>query len=338
MLKVFVNDELNDLTIHKVNMNIQEITDVINTLSPDAHSIIELFKFDSENYVMALQRIEDNKWKVDYPLEQNKIHKQQYLKRVTCIHLVQKLYEGGNIEDSNDLIDVPIQHFTLDDMLEFKREDDMMLGGQDPDLLKPTPSPKEKLEKSKSDTAQKKITKSSIILGDITVPKEEPKIKSTPRVTARKKPKTPTSPLKQFKESAKQLKKEKEQPKTAKIPAKSTASKKTSLSTPTKSNTNSTSLLNLKGTEKATKTTTVSKTVEKKFKPQLTTAKKATPKTPEQQPVTKPKKNKGKTLHALGEPITENKKSTSSKAKPTSKKTTKKNVEKSSDEDSFFSI
>ena len=55
-------------------------------------------------------------------------------------------------------IDVPIRHFTLDEMLQFKKEDEMMLRGQDPDAN--NNSTKES-SKSKTLSAKKEISKES---------------------------------------------------------------------------------------------------------------------------------------------------------------------------------
>jgi len=102
---------------------------------------------------------------VDYAFVPNTIHKQRYASNKECETIMNEVFSIKNLENLKGFIDVPIRHFTLDQMLEFKREDEMLLKGKDPDIEKPTPKPAPKPEKAKSIASaspKKDIDKSSV--------------------------------------------------------------------------------------------------------------------------------------------------------------------------------
>ena len=90
-----------------------------------------MFRND-DKYVLMFQWKRINTWKIDSPITLDKIHKQCYATKEQCIAIIKELHEKGNIDHVPGFIEVPLQHFTLDDMLDFKREDEMALRGQDP--------------------------------------------------------------------------------------------------------------------------------------------------------------------------------------------------------------
>ncbi|WP_298541139.1 hypothetical protein [uncultured Aquimarina sp.] len=220
-MKSSIVDIPKNISVSDQKINNKELQNVIDTASTHIKSSIKLYKEKEEDYIVIFSWKDRNKWKIDYPIQLRKIHKQRYVTHKQCLQLSEHIFSGNSLDDLKGFIDVPVRHFTLDEMLQFKQEDEMMLRGEDPDLLIPTPTPSEKqeiLETQKNNLEQKKTSKSSPILGDIAVPKEKPRTKPVSRVTRKKKQKT--SPLKQFKESTKELKKEKEQPSVAKVPVK----------------------------------------------------------------------------------------------------------------------
>ena len=176
MFDIFVEDEINNFFIDESEVSFDKISEIMEELSISIESSIKFFEIDNDFHKIAINKYESNKWKVDYPIEKEKIHKQQYLTKNECIYLIQKLYKGENLESSKKLIDVPIQHFTLDEMLEFKHEDDMMLKGQDPYAKTKKTSPtvsKEKAIETKKQTTKKVKPKSLETLGNHIKPKLE---------------------------------------------------------------------------------------------------------------------------------------------------------------------
>ncbi|WP_299248363.1 hypothetical protein [uncultured Aquimarina sp.] len=252
-MKSSITDTLKEIDIKDQKITRKELYNCINKASAHRDTVIKLYKEKEEDYIVIFSWKDRNKWKIDYPIQLHKIHKQRYVTHKQCLQLSEHIFSGNSLDDLKGFIDVPVRHFTLDEMLQFKQEDEMMLRGDDPDLLIPTPTPSEKqeiLETQKNNLEQKKISKSSLILGDIAVPKEKPRTKPVSRVTRKKKQKT--SPLKQFKESTKELKKEKKQPSVAKVPVKP-ATKKVINPKSSKDKASHTNLLHLGKTTKPKK-------------------------------------------------------------------------------------
>ncbi|WP_062059790.1 hypothetical protein [Aquimarina longa] len=133
-MKVSIVDPLNSVNIFDDQLNNNEVNQQIELLSNHRDSEIRLFMDDYENYIFSIKKKSLTKWKVDYPIELYKIHKQCYASKEECLILIKKIYQGEQIEDIAMFTDVPIRHFTLDEMLEFEQEDAMMLNGQDPNL------------------------------------------------------------------------------------------------------------------------------------------------------------------------------------------------------------
>ncbi|WP_299440419.1 hypothetical protein [uncultured Aquimarina sp.] len=246
-MKSSITDTPKEINISGQKISGKELYNVVNTASAHKDSCIKLYQDKEQKYTAIFSWQDRNKWKIDYPIQLHKIHKQRYVTHKQCLQLSEHIFNGNSLDDLKGFIDVPIRHFTLDEMLQFKKEDEMMLRGEDPDLHKPAPASSQQPEipeTSKNRILQNKTNKPSIILGDISVPKEESRVKSVPSVTTKKKSNTATSPIKQFKTSAEELKKEKEQPNTAKTPVKPTTKKATKPKSIRKK-TDNTSLLNL---------------------------------------------------------------------------------------------
>jgi len=211
-MKSSIIDTPKEINIVDQKINPKELRNAINKASAHIDSSIKLYKEKAAEYIVIFSWQDHNRWKVDYPVQLHKIHKQRYVSHKQCLELSQHIYNGNSLDDLNGFVDVPIRHFTLDEMLDFKKEDEMMMRGEDPDLLIPTPVPSKKpkiLEIPKNNQEQSFPKRSSRILGDIAVPKEQPRAKSVSNGTTKKTRKT--SPLKQIKESTEHLKKEKKQ-------------------------------------------------------------------------------------------------------------------------------
>ena len=135
-MKISIIDSLTGIDIIDQNPNLPEISIVFQNLSEYGDSEIKLYKSDIKDYLASFNWKGINQWKVDCPVELNKIHRQRYASTEECELFIKKLYQRADLDNEKGFIDVPIRHFTLDEMLAFKKEDEMMLRGQDPDANK----------------------------------------------------------------------------------------------------------------------------------------------------------------------------------------------------------
>ncbi len=135
-MNIFIED-----TINGVNKTIEGTTSntcisYFKKLSEHHDSEIKFYKDNLKNYIVVFNWKGINEWKIDCPEELYKIHSQRYATIEECIFFIKKLFEVGHLENQKGFIDVPVNHFTLDDMIAFKEEDKMMLKGQDPNAKK----------------------------------------------------------------------------------------------------------------------------------------------------------------------------------------------------------
>jgi len=135
-MNIFIEDIINGVneTIEKSSLDIG-IT-FFNNLSQHHDSEIKLYTSDLKNYTAAFKWQGLNQWKIDCPEELHKFHRQRYATTEESLFFIEKLYEVGHLENQNGFIDVPVNHFSLDNMLAFREEDKMMLKGQDPNAKK----------------------------------------------------------------------------------------------------------------------------------------------------------------------------------------------------------
>ncbi|MGY3795481.1 hypothetical protein [Aquimarina sp. 433] len=132
-MKAAIIDSLTSIDLIDQKCNIGEVLSFFKQLSDHQDSELKLYKSNINDYIISLNWFGINKWKIDYPIELKKVHKQSYATKEQGIAIIKELYEQGNIDEIPGFIEVPIPHFTLDEMLQFKKEDEMMLRGEDPD-------------------------------------------------------------------------------------------------------------------------------------------------------------------------------------------------------------
>ncbi|GAA0719136.1 hypothetical protein GCM10009430_17850 [Aquimarina litoralis] len=132
-MNLFIEDSIHGIHAEHYQVNESQSIQLFSGLSDHQDSELKLYKSDINDYTMSLNWFGINKWKIDYPIELKKVHKQSYGSKEQCVAIIKELYEKGNIDEIPDFIEVPISHFTLDEMLQFKKEDEMMLRGEDPD-------------------------------------------------------------------------------------------------------------------------------------------------------------------------------------------------------------
>lgn len=132
-MKAAIIDSLTSIDLIDQKFSIGEVLSFFKQLSDHQDSELKLYKSNINDYIISLNWFGINKWKIDYPIELKKVHKQSYATKEQGIAIIKELYEQGNIDEIPGFIEVPIPHFTLDEMLRFKKEDEMMLRGEDPD-------------------------------------------------------------------------------------------------------------------------------------------------------------------------------------------------------------
>ncbi len=132
-MKISITDIPKEINIKDQKMSLEEVLHTINTTSAHKDSKLILFRETEEEYLAKFNWISKNKWKVDYPIRLQEIHKQRYLSLKQCLQVIEIFYSSNDVYNLKGFYDVPINHFTLDEMIEFKKEDEMMLRGQDPD-------------------------------------------------------------------------------------------------------------------------------------------------------------------------------------------------------------
>jgi len=108
---------------------------------------IELFnELPSQTSSFVTIKIDDIKCKftfvkpdcfmLDIPVVLNKIHKQRYTTKNQAAQYIRAIFKKSNMKSLKGFVDVPICHYTLDQMLEFKQEDEMQLKGKVPNIIK----------------------------------------------------------------------------------------------------------------------------------------------------------------------------------------------------------
>ncbi|TPN88046.1 hypothetical protein [Aquimarina algicola] len=162
-MKLFIEDTLQSISLLEDKKDMSFCLEQFKNLSQHPDSEIKLFVSEIDNYLACFRWISVDNWKIDCPVSLNKIHKQRYATEEECIQYIEQLYQDSDIDNIEDCIDVPIRHFTLDEMIEFKEEDEMMLQGQDPyqdESQMSSTNPKNKNiaeQKEKSDIKPKEI-------------------------------------------------------------------------------------------------------------------------------------------------------------------------------------
>lgn len=130
-LNIFIKDAINNKDI-ETSLSLSELKKEFSDLSIDKESFLKMQMRDKT--VIKFSSVKENLWIIDSPISLGKIHKQRYATERQCLILINEIYHETDIENLKGFIDVPIRHFTLDEMLEFKQEDEMRLKGIDPNI------------------------------------------------------------------------------------------------------------------------------------------------------------------------------------------------------------
>ncbi len=160
-MKAAITDSLQCIDLIDQKLDRNETLSYFQDLSDHHDSELKFYESDIKNYIASFHWNGINQWKIDCPVELHKVHRQRYATTEECISLIKKLYKSGDLDNEDNFIDVPIRHFTLDEMLQFKKEDEMMLRVQDPDEHSKTSTPKaiEPKKEVSSKTIEKPVPK-----------------------------------------------------------------------------------------------------------------------------------------------------------------------------------
>lgn len=131
-MKTAIIDSLNCIDLIDQKLDNNQALDFFQKLSNHHDSEIKFYKEGLKNYIASFNWKSINQWKIDCPEELSKLHSQRYATTEESLFFIKKIYEDGHLENQKGFINVPVNHFSLDDMLAFKEEDKMMLKGQDP--------------------------------------------------------------------------------------------------------------------------------------------------------------------------------------------------------------
>ena len=129
-MQTYYNDSPRNLNFKNKSMELSIIIDHFLAVSPHKDSYIGLINDDHE--LLHFYWIANNKWLVDHPVEVNMLHQQCYATTEECLVFIKKISQEYNPRNFKGFVNVPIKHFTLEEMLEFKKEDELLLKGQDP--------------------------------------------------------------------------------------------------------------------------------------------------------------------------------------------------------------
>ncbi|WP_299440425.1 hypothetical protein [uncultured Aquimarina sp.] len=168
-MKLFIKDITNNIHIKDKRILYEELSGILEVLSNNKYTEIKLYKESISKYLIYLRPISPSLWKIDSPIKLREVHKQCYATKEQCVAIIRELFEKGNIDDVPGFIEVPIQDFTLDEMIEFKKEEEMLLRGEDPFEEEDTTSELEDHPKDEMGSISKPETKANI-----ETPKKEP--------------------------------------------------------------------------------------------------------------------------------------------------------------------
>lgn len=131
-MKISLKDTINNILISKSERELEFAVNDLKSLSNHRDSQIKFYGENDTFYLLKISPLGPQEFKIDYPIKLNKVHKQCYATKEQCIAIIKELYEVGHIDNIPGFLEVPIGDFTLDDMIEFKKEEEMMLKGEDP--------------------------------------------------------------------------------------------------------------------------------------------------------------------------------------------------------------
>ncbi|WP_299883868.1 hypothetical protein [uncultured Lacinutrix sp.] len=171
-MKTYYNDSPRKVTFESKSISLSNAKDYFLALSDHKKSYIGFIDVYYEVIIFNFHK--RNKWLVEHLVVPNTLHRQRYATNEDCIKLIEKVYQEYDISTFKGFEDVPIGEFTLDEILAFKQEDEMLLREEDSTQIaipKSKPTPKKKKAKTSiqmGETLNVKTTKPETIIKEAT--------------------------------------------------------------------------------------------------------------------------------------------------------------------------
>ncbi len=170
-MKTYYNHPIQQLQFENKDLNKNEVLEYLQGLSLHKDSFLGVI--DVYDEVLVFYPKSEDRWLIDHLVVPNTLHRQRYATTNHCIEIITKLFEEQDIETFKDFEEVPVQEFTLDEIVQFKKEEQILLKNEEEGLVDviETKSSQEN-NKPKPDVAKKK-PKRSFLIGDIITSKNE---------------------------------------------------------------------------------------------------------------------------------------------------------------------
>ncbi len=128
-MKTYYNDPIQQVQFENKDFNKDEVIAYFQKLSFDKESFLGLL--DTYDEVIIFYPKAKDQWLVDHLVVPSTLHRQCYASTAECLVFIEKLYREEDIHRLKGFEEVPVQEFTLDEMLQFKKEDEALLREED---------------------------------------------------------------------------------------------------------------------------------------------------------------------------------------------------------------
>ncbi|KZS38909.1 hypothetical protein AWE51_15115 [Aquimarina aggregata] len=161
-MQTYYNDIPRNIKFENKSMDFSLITDHFLALSDHEASYLKVINI--YNKILSFNWKAKDKWLLDIPIIPGKFHKQRYATKNECVAIIYEMDQERNIDDFERFLEVPVEEFTLDEMLVFKAEDEALLREEELPTEMPPISEPIKQQKQLS-TQPKKNQKQSFVIG-----------------------------------------------------------------------------------------------------------------------------------------------------------------------------
>lgn len=128
-MKTYYNDTEREVSFQNESLAKLEASDYFNVLTDHKESYMGFI--DVYDEIIIFSWLEPDRWIIDHPAIPNTLHRQRYATKKDCLHIIEQLFQEKGIHRFPDFIEVPVQEFTLDEMLQFKKEDEALLNEEE---------------------------------------------------------------------------------------------------------------------------------------------------------------------------------------------------------------
>ena len=137
-MHIYIKDPVQKVTIDSNTLSYTEVKYHFEHLSEDILSFLGMVT--NTNEVLRFLWVSQDRWILDHPVIPSDLHRQRYASKEECISFIEKVYQEYDVSTYKDFVEVPVQEFTLDEVLAFKKEDEALLNEEEiPTKVAPTP-------------------------------------------------------------------------------------------------------------------------------------------------------------------------------------------------------